>query len=897
MFNYGDITWETGDASGGSGGMGGTPAAAGYSAGNGSSGSFLQVPGSLETGKFVAGGANDLATYTNVTGGVGGRQIYKVRNGSAGNSATGVEGVITAGGSPVVGAIVQVCPAGGTAQCVFQTRTSSSGSYEAVGIEPGDYVVKAYPPGGTTVKPRSATVTVVDQERATVDLELSTVKGPPPGTSISPTIGSGSPPMVSMWSSVKLQTTGCIGGTVTYQVIGTEPLDSGVWASGAMTGDADGTYTATVGLLLPHKGDASVAISIVCPSAGNQSFAFDVYIDPSGRILDQEGDPVEGAVVTLESSDSTEGPWTAVPDGSAVMSPANRTNPTTTGADGAYGWDVVGGYYRLSVSAEGCTAPGGGDVLRSDALTIPPPVIGLDLVLDCPRLGDVTPPTINATPLTLEGNTTGGWSGTLTGVTATDDVSGPGEVTLTNNAPALLGLGVTSVTWTATDAAGNTASVDQAVTVLDTSKPAITCPPDVRRTYVTSPVVGTATATDVVDAAPRVTSNAPPSWGLGSVDVTWTATDASGNVRTCVQKVTLVVAAESTTAAGDQHSLALKADGSVVAWGSGGNGQLGRGGTTASTVPVVVSGLTGVRTLAAGGLSSLALKGDGSVWAWGDNSQGQLGLTTGTTILFPTRVSGLPPMKALAAGRFHAVAVALDGTVWSWGANSFGQLGRTGSAAPAKVSGLAGIDHVAAGAYHSAALRSDGRVLTWGAGYAGQLGDGTAVNQRTAPALVPGLTDVASIGAGSLNMMAVTTSGAIRIWGDNASGQIGDSTTTRRASPVAPTGGCLARSATGGDATTYVLCVDGRVLAVGKNASGQLGDGSTTTRRTLVAVTGLGDAVGVSAGASHAVAVTAAGVPQVWGENKHGQLGDGTTTVRKAPVGVSGLTGLMPTGA
>ena len=84
---------------------------------------------------------------------------------------------------------------------------------------------------------------------------------------------------------------------------------------------------------------------------------------------------------------------------------------------------------------------------------------------------------------------------------------------------------------------------------------------------------------------------------------------------------------------GSSYSLALKNDGTVWAWGSNSSGQLGTGNTTNSKVPVQVPSLSGVIAIAAGtsGLNyhSLALKADGTVWAWGDNNYGQLG--TGNT--------------------------------------------------------------------------------------------------------------------------------------------------------------------------------------------------------------------------------------------------------------------------
>src|SRR2546428_613650 len=78
-------------------------------------------------------------------------------------------------------------------------------------------------------------------------------------------------------------------------------------------------------------------------------------------------------------------------------------------------------------------------------------------------------------------------------------------------------------------------------------------------------------------------------------------------------------------AAGNYHSLALKSDGTVWAWGMNLYGQLGDGTNTGSNVPVQVSSLTGIIAIGGGYGHSLALKSDGTVWAWGYNSTGQLG--------------------------------------------------------------------------------------------------------------------------------------------------------------------------------------------------------------------------------------------------------------------------------
>jgi hypothetical protein len=189
-------------------------------------------------------------------------------------------------------------------------------------------------------------------------------------------------------------------------------------------------------------------------------------------------------------------------------------------------------------------------------------------------------------------------------------------------------------------------------------------------------------------------------------------------------------------AAGESHSLALKSDGTVWAWGYNFEGQLGDGTRRDRLTPTQVSGLNSVVSVTAGYTHSLALKSDGTVWAWGGNLTGELGNGTTTQSLTPVQVKGLGGMVAVAAGYGHCLALKADGTVWSWGRNDVGQLGdgtRTNQSTPIRVSGLGEVVALTSGYAHNLALKNDGTLWAWGLNYDGQLGDGRTMTLALLP--------------------------------------------------------------------------------------------------------------------------------------------------------------------
>ena len=301
------------------------------------------------------------------------------------------------------------------------------------------------------------------------------------------------------------------------------------------------------------------------------------------------------------------------------------------------------------------------------------------------------------------------------------------------------------------------------------------------------------------------------------------------------------------------HSLALKSEGTVWAWGCGLEGQLGDGAGISRSIPVQVVDeldqtgfLTGASGISAGNYHSMAFKADGTVWAWGTNADGQLGDGTKEDKFTAVQVSGLTNVIAVAAAKYHSLALKGDETVWSWGDNANGQLGDGSNIerlTPVQVVDITGVIAIAAGDYHSLALKNDGTVWAWGANSDGQLGDGTVgwYESKNTPIQVIDptdstgyLTEVIAIAAGDFYSIALKSDGTIWTCGQNWHGQLGDGTTEGKSTPVQVSGLTNVIFIDGGNAHSLAIKSDGTVWAWGGNWSGQLGDGTIEQRTTPV---------------------------------------------------------------
>jgi alpha-tubulin suppressor-like RCC1 family protein len=549
-------------------------------------------------------------------------------------------------------------------------------------------------------------------------------------------------------------------------------------------------------------------------------------------------------------------------------------------------------------------------------------------------------------------------------------------------------------------------------------------------------------------------------------------------VAVCLSAMEMRVEAVTMVAAGWRHSVALDDDGRLRAWGEGRMGQTGNGEFAIADRPVTVVGpdgegaLTGVVSVAAGLFHTLAIREDGSVWAWGANSFGQLGngrWGPDAHSAVPVQVLGLDGEGhlegaiAVSGGWDHSVALLEDGTVVAWGSRCQGQLGdglrdsNSWSEHPVRVRGpngegrLGGGTALACGAHHTVVLREDGTLLAWGGNFEGQLGRGhtgdrgrmhrvsfelawtpptaghwsialgytytdpshrdvadrvelvdefdgpplevvteaTAVDRRTgrfsrdenhvlmratltyparapvgesvvlelqeilvglntadddfaeeihllltnretgeqvrldagdgtalalarpAPVIGPDgdgvLEDILAVAAGVYHTVALREDGSVWAWGHNSTGQLGDGTRGTTATPVQMAAGeqgegHLERIAAvaAGFESSYALGEDGRVWACGWNVYGQLGAALPASAATghpeiRQVVTGsetagpLEEITAIAAGTYHALARNASGDLLAWGHNGFGQLGDGTVRDRASAVPVVAL--------
>jgi len=294
------------------------------------------------------------------------------------------------------------------------------------------------------------------------------------------------------------------------------------------------------------------------------------------------------------------------------------------------------------------------------------------------------------------------------------------------------------------------------------------------------------------------------------------------------------------------HSLAVRQNGTAWAWGRNGTGQLGDDTIVSKLSPAsVVGGFTDWCQVSASG-HSLAVRQNGTAWAWGRNGTGQLGDDTIVSKLSPASVVGGFTDWCQVSAAYHSLAVRQNGTAWAWGVNYSGHLGdnsTTDRSSPVSVvGGFTDWCQVSAGGYgaHSLAVRQNGTAWAWGYNGFGRLGDNSITDKSSPVSVVGGFTDWCQISAGTAFSLALRQNGTAWAWGSNTNGQLGDNSVTSRSSPVSIVGGFTDWCQVSSGRYYHSLAVrqNGTAWAWGYNGSGQLGDTSTTDKSSPVSVVG-----------------------------------------------------------
>ncbi|MGH3753403.1 MAG: nidogen-like domain-containing protein [Pseudonocardiaceae bacterium] len=380
-FNYDQVQWETGDASGGRGGLGGVSALAGFASGSGNDNTEFTFPGSLVPGGLLDDNAVTGLDNFGTNSVIEGRHIFSIRNGVTAVDGR-VEGLVTDTASPptpLAGAPVQLCRVSDE-RCIFFTATGDTGRFIMSGVPDGSYRLTAFPPAGSNlVRMTSPPFDVVNGATVIRNLALTAPIAPPPDIRIVGSTTAGTVPVVIVNRPFIIRRTGCDGGAGSVRF--TRPGSATtIFGPVGLIENPPGTYQQSI--TLPFTGEVVAIVTV----AGCPEQSFTIYIDPSGFVRTVSGAPIVGAQVVLSRGDTAAGPFTQVPNGDAIMSPANRTNPDVTDSTGHFGWDTIAGFYRVRASAPGCHAPGNPSqaFVETAVLEVPPPVTDIDLRLDCP---------------------------------------------------------------------------------------------------------------------------------------------------------------------------------------------------------------------------------------------------------------------------------------------------------------------------------------------------------------------------------------------------------------------------------------------------------------------------------------------------------------------------------
>jgi len=339
----------------------------------------------------------------------------------------------------------------------------------------------------------------------------------------------------------------------------------------------------------------------------------------------------------------------------------------------------------------------------------------------------------------------------------------------------------------------------------------------------------------------------------------------------------------SFVSAGQSHCAAIDSVGRLFTWGNDANGQLGDGQTVNKSSPVQI-GTSSWSAVYAGQTHTSAIDVNGNLFVWGLGTSGAIG--DGTTISKSSPVvlaaftasltqtlNSYTSWSKISSGNYHTTAIDYTGSLWAWGYNSNGQLSDNTAIDKSRAVQLIGSTtatwkQISQNEFFTLAIRNqDSSLWAWGRNIAGQLGDGTTID-KSSPVKI-GTSSWAYVAAGNSHSAAVDITGALYVWGSNATyGQLGDGTTVSKSSPV-KIGSSSWTKVAAGNFFTSAIDSTGKAYSWGNNP----GDGTAVNKSSPVAVALSGNWKKVSIG-QHALAIDSTGALWAWGANGSGQIGN-----------------------
>lgn len=332
---------------------------------------------------------------------------------------------------------------------------------------------------------------------------------------------------------------------------------------------------------------------------------------------------------------------------------------------------------------------------------------------------------------------------------------------------------------------------------------------------------------------------------------------------------------------GANHSIALKNDGTLWAWGNNSSGELGNGGSSEQYSPYQVGSANDWKMVATGksNTHNLAIKNDGSLWSWGYNFYGQLGYDAGVDYAYPVQVGTDTNWRMVACGMFYSLAIKTDGTLWGWGSNAFGQVNNNISSQfvlePTVISAETHWANIVCGDAHNLALTTSGELYAWGFNLYGTVGNGS----NTEASLVNIASDQTwlSIAAGDSHSLAVRSDQTLWSWGYGSNGQLGNGELYSTNNLPEQVGSDNNWSKVfSGEFFSFGIKTDKTLWAWGENGYGQLGIGNNEQQLSPIQVGTDNNWTEVQCGRQHTIGLKDDHHALTWGRNTFGTLGNGT---------------------